>query len=62
MLRETVAPLLLWGLHPIVSLLERLCAPSASEFGRKRKIDANSAPAKGKRSTQNLRKFDLKSV
>ena len=48
---------------PIVNLLERLRAPSASELGRKRKIDANPAPPKGKkRSTQNLRKFDPKSV
>ena len=49
--------------HPIVSLLERLWAPSASELGRKRKIDANPAPPKGKKhSTQSLRKFDPKSV
>ena len=46
-----------------MSLLERLCAPSASELGRKRKIDANPAPPKGnKHLTQNLRKFDPKSV
>ena len=39
--------------HPIVSLLERLRVPSASELGRKRKIDANPAHPKGKkRSTQ----------
>ena len=39
--------------RPIVSLLERLRAPSASELGRKRKIDANPAHPKGKkRSTQ----------
>ena len=46
-----------------MSLLERLCAPSASELGRKRKIDANPAPPKGnKYLTQNWRKFDPKSV
>ena len=40
-----------------MSLLERLRTPSASELGRKRKIDANSPPPKGKkRSTQNMRK------
>ena len=43
-----------------MSLLERLrasSAPSASELGRKRKIDANIPPLKGKkRSTQNVRK------
>ena len=40
-----------------MSLLERLRAPSASELGRKRKIDANPPPPKGKkRSTQNVRK------
>ena len=39
--------------RPIVSLLERLHAPSASELGRKRKIDANPAHLKGKKhSTQ----------
>ena len=39
--------------RPIVSLLERLRAPSASELGRKRKIDANPAHPKGKkRSTR----------
>ena len=47
---------------PTVSFLERLRAPSASELGRERKIDANPAPPKGKRSTQNLRKFDPKSA
>ena len=42
--------------RPIVSLLEKLRVPSASELGRKRKIDTNPAPPKGKkRSTQNLR-------
>ena len=47
--------------RPIVSLLERLCAPSTSELARKRKIDANPPPPKGKkRSTQNVRKFDPK--
>ena len=36
-----------------MSLLERLRAPSASELGRKRKIDANPAHPKGKkRSTR----------
>ena len=40
-----------------MSLLERLRAPSASELGRKRKIDANPPPPKGKKhSTQNVRK------
>ena len=34
---------------PIVSLLERLHVPSASELGRKRKMDANPAPPKGKK-------------
>ena len=49
--------------HPIVRLLERLRAPSASELCRKRKCDANPASPKGKkRLTQNLRKFDPKSV
>ena len=39
--------------RPIVSLLERLHAPSASELGRNRKIDANPAHPKGKkRSTR----------
>ena len=32
---------------PIMSLLERLHVPSASELGRKRKMDANPAPLKG---------------
>ena len=49
--------------RPIVSLLERLHAPSASELGRKRKIDINPAPPTRKKcSTQNLRKFDPKPV
>ena len=55
-LREPVAPLLPSDCEsrPIVSLLERLRAPSASELGRKRNIDANPAHPKGKkRSTQN---------
>ena len=30
--------------HPIVSLLERLRAPSTSELARKRKINANPPP------------------
>ena len=34
---------------PLVSLLERLHALSASEMGRKRKIDANPAPPKWKK-------------
>ena len=34
---------------PLVSLLERLRALSASEMGRKRKIDANPAPPKWKK-------------
>ena len=38
--------------RPIVSLLERLCAPSASELGRKRKIDANPAHLKGKKRSR----------
>lgn len=49
--------------RPLVSLMENLRAPTASELGRKRRIDANPVPPKGKkRSTQNMRKFDLKSV
>ena len=55
-LRGPVAPLLPSSdceSRPIVSLLERLRAPSASELGRKRKIDANPAHPKGKkRSTR----------
>ena len=35
--------------RPIVSLLESLRAPSASELGRKRNIDANPAHLKGKK-------------
>ena len=35
--------------RPIVCLLERLRAPTASELGRKRKIDANPAHPKGKK-------------
>ena len=38
--------------RPIVSLLERLRAPSASELGRKRKIDANPAHLKGKKRSR----------
>ena len=34
---------------PTMSLLERLRVPSASELGRKRKMDANPAPPKGKK-------------
>ena len=46
-----------------MSLLERLRASSPSELGRKRKIDANPPPPKGKkRLTQNVRKFDPISV
>ena len=39
-------------LRPIVSLLEMLCAPSASELGRKRKIDANLAHLKWKKRSR----------
>ena len=65
MLREPVAPTTSSNCEsrPIMHLLEKLRAPSASELGRKRKCDANSASPKGKKhSTQNLRKFDPKSV
>ena len=49
--------------RPVASLLEKLRSPCASELARKRKIDANSAPPTGKkRSTQDVRKFDPKSV
>ena len=41
---------------PIMSLLERLHVPSASELGRKRKIDANPVPPKGKKCSTQLEK------
>ena len=49
--------------RPVVSLLERLRAPTVSELSRKRRIDANPPPPAGKkRSTQTVRKFDPQSV
>ena len=48
--------------RPVVSLLERLHAPTVSELSRKRKIDANPPPAGKKCSTQMVRKFDSQSV
>ena len=46
----------------VVSLLERLHAPTVSELRRKRKIHANPPPVGKKRSTQVVRKFDPQSV
>ena len=47
---------------PVVSLLERLHAPTVSELSRKRKIDANLPPVGKKCSTQMVRKFNPQSV
>ena len=44
------------------SLVSKLRAPTASELGRKCKIDANPPPKGKKRSTQNVRKFHPKTV
>ena len=48
--------------HPVVSLLERLHAPTVSELSRKRKINTNPPPVGKKRSTQTVRKFNPQSV
>ena len=48
--------------RPVISLLERLHAPTVSELSRKRKNDANPPPVGKKCYTQTVRKFDLQSV